>query len=226
MAKPPITVTVKDRNVRKAFKEFGEDAPFGIAETLTVLAASARKRLVSTLDDHFTIRNKNTAKGIIFKKAHRHSLSSHVGTTDDYLADHVVGLTRTAAQHRLSVAQVGDNAPRKSFADITGPAKHPGRLLAKDQAKAPAKQRLFLRPTKTGSMGIWRKQGRVRKGRVDPAGGIRLIYVLSKKVRVAKDWPMQAIVNRRIEERFDFAIGRGLEEVRRRIWSRNRKARK
>jgi len=224
MARKPISVKIKSRNVEKAFREFGEDAKDGIAKTLNVLAGRARKDVKESLSDYFTLRTPDSRNGAWHNPASKWHLQAEVGTPREYLADHAVGVKRRAKGKRIAVAQVGAQAPRKTIKDKVAKTARPSAIFAKDALLPPGKRRLFLAPTKSGKTGIWRKMGRIRKGVVSDAGGVKLMYVLAKVVRIKKDWPLGEIVNKSMDRRFETALREGIVVSLKRAWKRNHRA--
>ena len=192
-----VEVKIDTKALNKAFKALGAKAPGAMAETLTIVAQSCRKKLVKSLDDHFEIRRPWSASGMQSIKASRSRLVSEVGSTRPYMRDQVEGGTRDRAG---AVPMVGADRPRRSIRDVTTPARWPGKLKAKDKNKKTP--RLFVKPTASGKMGLWRKEGRSYKrkrgtgGRVIRATGIRLLYVFPDSVRVPKRWPMYEITQK------------------------------
>lgn len=197
-----LDVKVKSQiaDLDKTFAALGKESPRAIAKTITILAASGAKELRTTLGDYFTLRNKWTAGGMQYVGATPSSLESFVGTTRDYLVDHVDGAVRD--QH-LAVPQVGPGRPRTGKLTTTPPSKFPGALKRK------ARRHLFVGPTSTGSLGLWGEFG----SKKSPT--IRLLYVFPKQVTVKADWDMPGIVWNRARERFSSAVHESMEKWRR-----------
>ena len=179
-----------------------------MAETLTILALSSRKRLISSLDQHFTVRSKWSEKGMQAIKAKPSKLVSEVGSTRAYMVDQVEGGVRSGSE---AIPQVGaDGQPRKSIQDLTRPSKWPGKPIAKDKTKPPAKRRIVVMPTKSGARGVWKKTGRMKRGRV-PSSPLKLLYVLAREVRVKPSWPLGAIVRTHAQAKLSSAVERGFK---------------
>ena len=201
-----ISVKVDQRSLQRAFKSLGKDVPKAMAETLTILALSSRKKLIATLPEHMHIRSKWSEKGMQAIPARPSKLTAEVGSTRAYMVDQVYGGTRTGSE---AIPQVGaDGQPRKSIQDLTRPSKWPGKLIAKDATKPAAKRRIVVMPTKSGARGVWKKTGRMKRGRV-PSSPLKLLYVLSKQVRIRPSWPLAAIVQTHAQAKLSSAVERG-----------------
>ena len=169
-------------------KDFQKQLRFAASRALNDSAFDVRRKLVASLDDHFTIRNKFSERGFRVVKAKKSNLRATVGSTREYLVDQVKGGRR----HRGSI-------PTRK---LRGSPKRTVRRSRWPRALLGRKERHFMLDARAGGASlpgalsrhagrrerlIFRRMG--RKGR-----RLRLLWVvLDHDQRVTPRWPFQRI---------------------------------
>lgn len=172
-----------------------KQVPFVMSLAVNETAKDAQKTLREQLPKHFTVRSPRTRKGIRFERSHKKrwpKIEASVGSLDEYMGRQAKGGTKRAKSDRMAVPSRkirGPGGKRK-----TTPAKWPNALIAKDKRKKVPK--LSIRPGSAGSLLLYKRAGGKRNQRFE------LLYVLVKKAKVPRRWPLEKTVEDVVAKRW------------------------
>jgi hypothetical protein len=176
---------------------------FASAAALNDSAFSARELLARTLPNYFTVRNTWTERGFRVVKANKTNLVAIIGSTRDYLPDHVRGARRK--DKAVPTRQV-----RKRKTQRIGRARWPSRVLQKPGH--------FLAQAKDVELPgrLRRHQGRAERLVLQRVGGkrkrkVRLLWVIPKVLRIQKRYPFARLVQREHARVYPGAFRKRLE---------------
>lgn len=163
-------------------RSLGKQIKFAMSQALNDSAFAILKAINSSLPRHFTLRRTHTAKGTRVTKANKRTLIAQVGTTRDYLEDHVTGGTRT--RPAIPTRNLRRN-PRRVIGRSRWPgALRGGQFFLIDSRKA--RGRLGRRSR--GAVKLLYRRGKGR--RRTP----RLLWTVPKVQPVKPRWPFLNIV--------------------------------
>ena len=180
-----ITVTPSLRELERLLgPKFARQAKFALARSLTLTVDDARKRLRGALPAYFTVRSHFVASTIMTDHATKARLVAEVGSIQRAgssldMSLHATGGVKRGRTGKDLGVPVG---ARPTPSAKTTKAKFPGAMM---------KKRKYFRQVVNGRPGIWRRMGKKRYP-------IRLMWLLQPSVKISKDWPFEAQVQRAV----------------------------
>ncbi|WAP69052.1 hypothetical protein [Jiella pelagia] len=172
--------------------------PFASALALTMVAKDAQQKVRQSLPSTFTIRNGWVAKGIQVKAANKRQfpMQAEVGTKDDFMARQSEGGDKTGRNGGSVAVPVGARAQQS---DITRKSKWPGALLRR-------KKTFIIKPH------AGRSKGQRLVYKREPQG-LKLLYILQRKVNVKPVWRFKEQVERVAQRVYDKRFGEALAKA-------------
>lgn len=153
-------------------KEIVSQANFALAKSLTLTATQGKEKILKSLNETFTIRNKWSTNGpyaIKVKPATKSNLRAEVGTNADWLLKHEDGGDKTPKGNDLAIPTVN---VRRTKRDLIQKAQRPGALRGKGDV---------VIAFKSGKgKGLFVRRGRGKNKQ------LVLLYVLEPKARIKK----------------------------------------
>ncbi len=205
-----VEITFDEKSLRRWFEDLAtKQIPFAMSLAVNMTAKDARKELQDTLPRYFTVRSPRTKKGIRFEGSHKKrwpDISATVGSLDDYMRRQARGGTKrpgSAGYVAVPTRKLrGPGGTKK-----TTPAKWPKALIAKDEKKKVRK--LEIRPGSAGNLLLYKRAGGKRNPRFE------LLYVLARRAKVPRRWPMEKIVEDVVASRWPIHIKAAMERAHR-----------
>lgn len=169
---------------------------FATALGLTWTARDARDKLRDDLPKRFVIRTGWLAKGIRFKKATKATLEAEVGSVDSFMRlQEEGGYKESIEGERIGIPI----AARRNRRAVTRRSRWPGRVAASARA--------YVEEGAKGQAALYQRIGRGTSEK------LRLMWILTKRVRISPRWRMRQTVERVVAERWPINAKAALERA-------------
>jgi hypothetical protein len=194
-----ITVRLQAKNLIEELEILGnKHIPFAMARALTWVAIDSQKQIVREMPLHFIIRSNRVLKGIRTTPASKQTMTSSVGSIDDFMELQQTGGIKKpkGTAHNVSTPQ----GIRSSIKELIPKSKKPPSIAGKiskrkeEGKKARKKEPFWLRSE--GDSFLMTRFGTNKKD-------IKALYIMKKTVKLKPIFGLDKTVYKVVKQRWD-----------------------